>query len=245
VSDPTSVLGSTLARRVAAILRQRILSAEVGYEPGRRLYAARIAQELGVSVTPVREALQLLAAGHLVELSPHRSVRVVQIAPDDFEDLLRVLSSLQALAVQFRSGPFSSHDITRLTRCLEACEAAMAVNDIETYRRHDEEFHRLIAVASGSPTLAGLYVYLSDQAATLEIYFPHEPEAIAVSLAEHWDLLHDLAEGDVARSVLAMEEHNKRSRERARRAYLRLVGAGAGESPDGEPPRASSRGSRA
>jgi DNA-binding GntR family transcriptional regulator len=216
-------LASTLAYRVAAIVRQRVLAAEPGYEPGARLMSSRLAVELGVSITPVREALQLLAAENLVELSPHRGVRVAHISPDELEDLLRVRAGLQTLAVRFQDGRLSPASIALLQDCLTRCADALDRNDVAAYRHSDREFHRQLAIASGSPRLASLYESLSQQAAIVEIYFPHQPESMRESLSEHWALLHQLAEGDASKSDEAMEEHGRRSIERARVAYATLA----------------------
>jgi DNA-binding GntR family transcriptional regulator len=217
------VLASTLGNRVAALLRQRILGRAPGYQPGSRLFAARIGAELGVSITPVREALQLLAAEHLLDLSPHRGVRVAHISPEEFEDVLRVLGALQALAVRFRGGRFSSVDIAQLSESLKACQAALERNDVPAYRQHDHDFHHRLMALGRSPKLTSLYEILSAQAAILEIYFPHQPESMGASLAEHWELVRQLAEGDPAKSELAMEEHGRRSVDRARQAYQQIL----------------------
>src|SRR5207249_1449056 len=150
---------------------------------------------------------QLLAADHLVESSPHRGVHVVQVSPGELEELLRVLSALQTLAVRFKDGRLSPASIARLIQCLEGCEEALKRNDVDGYRKHDADFHRQLAIASESPRLASLYDYLKNQASILEIYFPHQPDSMAESLAEHSALVHQLAEGDPTGSELAMEEH--------------------------------------
>lgn len=230
-------LASTLGHRVAAVLRQRVLSTEPGYRPGQRLFAAQIAAELGVSITPVREALQLLATEHLVDQSPHRGVHVAHVDPLEFEDILRVLTGLQILAIRFRGGRLPPDEIVQLTECLDACEAAVNSHDLAAYRHYDHEFHDRIIVLSHSPKLVSLYHNLDQQAAILEIYFPHEPDVIGVSLAEHRDLVVQLAEGDPTKSELAMEEHGERSLARARRAYQKLPAA----SPEHDPPRSKDR----
>jgi DNA-binding GntR family transcriptional regulator len=162
-------------------------------------------------------------------------VRVVGIAPHEFEDLLRVLAGLQALAVRFQDGRLSAGAVAKLTECLDCCVTAVACDDVASYRVHDHRFHRELVVGSGSVWLTSLYDNLCAQAAILEIYFPHEPESISASLAEHWELLRQLAEGAPAVSEAAMEEHSKRSVERARRAYERVAAAsiGVGETLDG------------
>jgi DNA-binding GntR family transcriptional regulator len=225
---------TTLAERTADLLRHRILTLTPGYEPGDRLYPHRLAQDLGVSVTPIREALKLLAAEWLIEFSPRRGASVVRLSEAELDDLMAVQSGLEALAVRLGGGRLGPEDVDRLTACLDASEEAIARNDIATYRAKDAEFHRLLVAASHSPRLIGLYDVLLQQAQILAIQSPRYLGAMRESFEDHRALVAELALGEGSRAEEAIRAHWERSRERLLRKYDEFIRAARGG--DVEPP---------
>lgn len=208
---------TTLAERTAEVIRRRILTLQPGYQPGDRLYPSKLAENLGVSVTPVREALALLAAEGLVEPSPWRGVNVVKLSLTDLDDLISVRAGFEMLAIRMSGSRFTADETASLEKCLDACEKAIADNDIATYFEWDREFHRLLVAGSRSRRLAGLYQTVLNQARILEIYNPRFSETVRESLAEDRQLLHELKRGDPERAEEAVMAHWQRSRVRLRR----------------------------
>jgi DNA-binding GntR family transcriptional regulator len=210
---------TTLPERTAEVVRQRILTLAPGYRPGDRLYPGKIAEDLGVSVTPIREALKLLASEGLVEFSPRRGASVSRYSASELRDIISVQAGLETLAIRFNEGKFSRAEIAGLRKRLDVCERAIKRNDVALYRGNDDEFHRLIVAASRSPRLIGLYEVLQQHTRIIEIQNPHYPEAMRESLEEHRALVEQLERGDVARIEQAILEHWDNSRARLFRKY--------------------------
>lgn len=210
---------TTLAERTASVIRQRILTLTDGYRPGDRLYPGKLAEDLDVSVTPIREALKLLAAEGLVEFSPRRGASVIHYSAAELRDLVAVQAGLETMAIRFSEGRFSREEIAALRKRLEACERAIARNDLSAYLANDDEFHRLLVAGSRSPRLIALYEGIRKQAVIIEIQNPRYPEAMQESLAEHRLLLDQLSQGDVERCEEAVAAYWEHSRARLCRKY--------------------------
>jgi DNA-binding GntR family transcriptional regulator len=210
---------TTLAERTAEVIRQRILTLAPGFQPGERLYPGKLAQDLDVSVTPIREALKLLAAEGLVEISPRRGASVSRYSAAELRDIIAVQAGLETLAVRFNDGKYTRAEIAELRKRLDVCERAIKRNDVALYRANDDEFHRLLVTGSRSPRLIGLYETLQTHARIIEVQNPHYPDAMRESLAEHRDLVVLLEGGDVARIERAIAEHWDKSRARLCRKY--------------------------
>jgi len=210
---------TTLAERTAEVIRQRILTLASGFQPGDRLYPGKLAELLDVSVTPIREALKLLAAEGLVEFSPRRGASVSRYSAAELRDIVAVQAGLETLAVRFCDAKFTRGELAELGKRLDLCERAISRNDVALYRKNDDEFHRLLVAGSRSPRLIDLYAILQKQSRIIEIQNPLYPETMRESLAEHRDLVEHLARGDVARTEQAVVVHWENSRARLCRKY--------------------------
>lgn len=115
-------------------------------------------------MTPVREALKMLAVQGLIEYSPRRGAAVTRLSVGELDDLIAVLSGPEMLAVRLSGGRVAESDLDLLGRCLVDCERAIEGGDIAAYRSADDQFHRLIVATSGSRRLGGLYDSLLRQA---------------------------------------------------------------------------------
>lgn len=210
---------TTLAERTASVIRQRILTLTDGYRPGDRLYPGKLAEDLDVSVTPIREALKLLAAEGLVEFSPRRGASVIRYSAAELRDLVAVQAGLETMAIRFSGGRFSRGEIAALRRRLDACERAINRHDLAAYLANDDEFHRLLVAGSRSPRLIGLYEGIRKQAGIIEIQNPRYPEAMQESLAEHRKLVDQLSQGDLTKCEEAVAAYWEGNRARLCRKY--------------------------
>jgi DNA-binding GntR family transcriptional regulator len=215
-------LARTLAERAADIIRSAIVTLSPGYRPGTRLYPHLLAESLGISVTPVREALKLLVAEGLIELSPRRGFSVIRLSREELDDLLSVRAGLEALALRFRDGRLTPAEIAQLEDCLDACEQALAAADLETCWLNDGKFHRLIVEFSGSPRLRALYETVLHPARMMEVYNPSQADTLREGLREHRALLAQFATGAPEQSAPALLEHWEQSRIRLHGKYAAL-----------------------
>lgn len=193
------------AEAASATLRAAILGGEL--PPGARLGEVELAEQLGVSRTPVREALRRLAADGLVEVLPHRGARVVQWSAEDLEEIYELRALLEshgAARAATRVHPEELPGLAALCADMERCARRGPARDLDRLATLNAEFHQRILVASGSARLAGLMSSVVQVPLVLRTFDRYSPEALERSLGHHRELVAALAAGDAewARSVM-------------------------------------------
>jgi len=131
---------------VAEQMRKAILDGY--YKPGEWLRQERLAQELGVSQMPVREALKELAAEGLIEHVPYRGARVVPFSAEDVLDLYSHRAFLEGQAARFAAQNITPEELQTLKRFQMDMENNLAPEKVAGYRSINREFHKLIFTAS-------------------------------------------------------------------------------------------------
>lgn len=174
----SSISRTVLREQVKDILLQRIVSGEL--QPGERLVETRIAQELGTSQAPVREALRDLELLRLVESEPFRGARVRQFGDDELVEVYPVRAALEEVAGRFAAEKLQG-DVGALEAELEAMRKAAKRGDTQALVEHDIAFHRLIVEAAGIPVLTQCWKLLGVEGRiTLTLYHDYvEPEEAA------------------------------------------------------------------
>lgn len=142
-------------------LRQAILTGEL--KPGERLMEIHLANKLGVSRTPIREAIRKLELEGLVTMIPRRGAEVAQITEKSMNDVLEVRRALDALCVELACERITQEDTERLRLACEAFETAVRTGDIKKIARADVELHDIIVQATGNQRLVQLINNLSEQ----------------------------------------------------------------------------------
>ncbi len=143
-------------------LKSEILRGEL--PPGFQAPEPEIAGRLGMSRTPVREALIRLEAERLVDLVPRRGAKVLPISQKEFCDIFEILAVLGALAARKAAArDLSNGDFPDMSGVLDDADGALAAGDIEAWARIDDRFHRLLARGSGNVRLEGTITGLLDQ----------------------------------------------------------------------------------
>ena len=164
----SGVARTVLREQVKELLAGRIIRGEIA--PGEPLVETRIAQELGTSQAPVREALRDLALLGLVETEPFRSARVRQISEKEVFDIYPVLAALDELATRMACVKLAG-DVSGLEPEVEAMRSAAADDDRPKLITHNLAFHRFILDASENTSLAKCWASLGVEALlTLTIY---------------------------------------------------------------------------
>lgn len=142
-------------------LRQAILTGEL--KPGERLMEIHLANKLGVSRTPIREAIRKLELEGLVTMIPRRGAEVAQITEKSMNDVLEVRRALDALCVELACERITPEDTERLKLACETFEAAVRTSDVKKVAKADVELHDIIAQATGNQRLVQLINNLSEQ----------------------------------------------------------------------------------
>ncbi|HPK06778.1 MAG TPA: GntR family transcriptional regulator, partial [Aminivibrio sp.] len=133
-------------------LRHRIITKQL--KPGQRLPEVNIAVQMGVSRTPVREALRRLASEGLVIIIPNSGARLAAPTVREIEDTFLVREQLECLAIRLAAERIGDRHLRRLEEALVEEARAIEERDLETYLEVNEAFHKAVADASGNRVLA-------------------------------------------------------------------------------------------
>ncbi|WP_126426986.1 GntR family transcriptional regulator [Brevibacillus marinus] len=177
-------------------------------QPGEKLQDAEIAEALGVSRTPVREALQLLQVMGFVEMNPGRDTRVTTIAKDDILKVYPVLASLHALAAELAAAAIRPEQLARLRRINDQFAATLAQKEAYQAMELDEQFHGEILDAAANPYITSFSGTLQMHIRRLKYVFLQRPIADArKSVAEHAAIVEALERRDGEAAAALMKQN--------------------------------------
>ncbi|MCR5255588.1 MAG: GntR family transcriptional regulator [Acetatifactor sp.] len=142
-------------------LRQAILTGDL--KPGERLMEIHLADKLGVSRTPIREAIRKLELEGLVIMIPRRGAEVAQITEKSMNDVLEVRQSLDALCVELACDRITAEELENLKRACVGFELAVKTKDTKKIAQADVALHDIILKATGNDRLINLVNNLAEQ----------------------------------------------------------------------------------
>ena len=207
----------SLGDRVVHQLLDHLLSGRIA--PGSRLREVELAARLGVSRTPVREALARLARDGLVELLPNRGAIVRQLGADELRHIYQLREALEGLAAELACEHCTPDDLTRLRTLFDAA-AVRDANFATACRQVDQELHRLIAARSGNPVLAQEIRRFHDLVQLVRERVDDVSGALDQALAEHRAILTALERRRPTEARAAMTAHIRHALEVALRHAL-------------------------
>lgn len=153
-----------LSSKIKDRILQLILEGEL--EPGDRLVETRIARDLGVSQSPVREAIRDLVAVGFLEIEPYRGARIRRFTREEFLDDMEIRGELEALAARRAATRISSAEIARLRSLVAEMHAMGEAGDAHGQATRNTEFHRTVVDAAGSEGLMRAWAVLEPFART-------------------------------------------------------------------------------
>jgi DNA-binding GntR family transcriptional regulator len=192
-----------LSEDIARFVRRRIFDGT--YPAGGYIRLEQLASELGVSVTPVREALFELRAEGLLAQQPRRGFVVLPVTGRDIADVSNVQAYVGGELAARAAHNITDDQVRELTAIQDALEDAYRRDDGEAAVRLNHEFHRAINVAADSPKLAQMMSLITRYAP--ESVFPTIESWPAESVRHHRQLLTALAQRDDTLARTAMSEH--------------------------------------
>lgn len=194
---------AVLRDQIKEVLLERILEGD--YEPGERLVETQIAQELGISQTPLREALRELEILRFVVSEPFKGTRVREVSREEILEIYPVRAALEEVAAREAAIKLDG-GLDALEDELEGMLRAEEAGDLHGQVRHDVRFHRLIVEASGNRTLLDLWGSLRIEARTLITFL--QADIDLRELAEtHRPIIEALRSGDSGESGRILREH--------------------------------------
>ena len=196
---------SSLSEKVYRILRDEI--AEGRYQTGECLIETKIAEELGVSRTPVREALKQLELEDLVSSHPNRGVVVKAFSSEDLQDVSTIRHLLEGQAAFWAAERVTEQQLGELKEVVELMEFYTGKNDVAHLVQLDTRFHELIYEASGSRTIRHILASLHHNIRKARQSSLTIPDRAACSLNEHIQIFHAIERHDAPAAKLQMESH--------------------------------------
>lgn len=190
---------------VYAALKERIFDGRL--PPGVRIVETAVADEFGVSRTPVREAIHRLISEGIVERTSGRGLAVVELTGEEIEDLYVTRMVLEGLAARLTAVRRSEHDLATLTAIQHAMEAALVDGDASRIARINFEFHAEIQRIAGNSTTARFMVLIHEAVRRFGTTTLALPERAASALAEHRALIDAFDDRDADRAEAIARSH--------------------------------------
>lgn len=185
----------TLVESAYQAIRQRILDNE--YPQGHQVLEQELAVQLGMSRTPIREALVRLEQENLVQLIPRHGMRVVPLSVDDLRDMYEVLTALELTAIERLARARPERDVLEtIDAALDAMDAAIRKRDRDAWMAADERFHRTLIDLCGNPRLKALADVLWDQSHRARITTVRLRPDLQPSNEEHREVVEAIGRGD-------------------------------------------------
>jgi DNA-binding GntR family transcriptional regulator len=200
-----------LAEDAADRIREEILCGRFGQ--GQHLVEASIAEQLGISRGPVREALKLLRSEGLVDDQPHRGTHVVSLSSDDVREIYDLRAALESWAVRRLAHLRRATDLVELHKLLDRLDDALRHNDSRSVAKADLAFHETICRLTGNTRLHAVFVRYMG---TLQALFKLD-ELVYGSLDEiffqHRPLVEAIEAGDEDLAATRLQEHVEQARD--------------------------------
>lgn len=191
--------------RAADELRIRILGGE--YVPGERLGEAELASALGVSRTPIREALRMLAADGLVEITPNKGARVVEHPRADLDAIFAIRAHVEGLAARAAAAVASDDDLDRLDAIATDLEKHSDAGRLDEVYSLNADFHGLLNGMAGSSVLTSTVSQLIHASVLFRTLHAFDEDARRRSCAHHHEIVAALRARDADWAEAVMHAH--------------------------------------
>jgi DNA-binding GntR family transcriptional regulator len=205
VRDAPRLENRTLRERVFEHLREEILAGEL--PAGTELHEVGLAQSLGVSRGPLREALGRLAAEGLVTITPRRGAVVTKLTRREFVEAYQVREALESLAVRLAVPRLTREDRRALHDLHDEMVRLAEQGDAEGFFDANRRFHEVFVRGSGNERLQDMHRLLIAQMARLLAKSQQLRGGLQQSIAEHQAILEAVDAGDAERAARLLEEH--------------------------------------
>lgn len=186
-------------------LRQAILKGEL--EPGERLMEIQLADRLGVSRTPIREAIRKLELEGLVLMIPRKGAEVAKISEKSLRDVLEIRRALDALAIELCIERMTEEDIKALAEAQEEFRKSVEGNEAMVIAESDERFHDVIYNSTNNPRLVQMLNNLREQMYRYRLEYIKDAEKRQILVSEHDQILKAICERNVTEAKAAIRQH--------------------------------------
>ena len=195
----------SLRHQVTAALRSALITGQL--TPGVTYSVPTLADQLGVSATPVREAMLDLVAQGIVAAVPNKGFRVTEMTEADLDALAEVRRMLEVPVIERISGTLAAEQISQLQDIAERVRECAAAGDLVGYLEGDREFHLQLLGCIGNAKLVGIVDSLRTQSRLYALTDLAESGQLVTSADEHLQLLDAVARGDADAAADLMNHH--------------------------------------
>ena len=186
-------------------LRQAILKGEL--EPGERLMEIQLAERLGVSRTPIREAIRKLELEGLVLMIPRKGAEVAKISARSLRDVLEVRRALEEPAIELACQRMTEEDLGELQKAQDEFKKAIADGDAMRIAETDEHYHDVIYSGTQNAKLIQMLNNLREQMYRYRLEYIKDADKRKILILEHERVLKAIRDRKVAEAKEAMREH--------------------------------------
>lgn len=202
-------------------LRQAILRGEL--KPGERLMEIQLANKLGVSRTPIREAIRKLELEGLVLMIPRRGAEVAEITEQNLRDVLEVREALEELSVKLACEHATQAQIEEMKQAAKVFEESLSGDDVTRIAEADVAFHDAINMATDNQKLIQILNNLREQMYRYRTEYLKEKDRHEQLIREHHEIVKALEERNEERVAKIVKQH-LRNQERAVKEIIREQG---------------------
>ena len=194
---------------VFSTLRKAILKGELA--PGERLMEKQLAEKMGVSRTPIREAIRKLELEGLVIMIPRKGAEVAKITEQDIKNVLEVRAALESLAVKLACQKMTDEDMQVLLSINDAFTEAARIMDVETVIKKDVEFHDVIYHSTNNEKLVQMINNLREQIYRFRVEYIRQMSDFKTLVEEHEEIVKTIMEknGVEAQEIAARHIENQ------------------------------------
>lgn len=194
-----------LRELVLEAIREAIINGNL--KPRERLMEIQLAEELGVSRTPIREALRKLELEGFIVMVPRKGAYVADISIKDIADVFEIRTALEGLAAGLAAERITEEELENMERCLVEKGEAIALGDIEKLVETDTKFHEAIYKASRNERLWTILNNLREQFQRLRTTSLSVPGRMQQSLKEHREIVEAIQSRDVQLARQMAQDH--------------------------------------
>ena len=200
-------------------LREAILKGDL--KPGERLMELQLAAKLGVSRTPIREAIRMLEQEGLAVTTPRKGAEVAKMTLKDMEDVLEIRASLDELASQVATVRITEEQLVRLKERKQDFEISLKSGNVKLIAEADVKFHDVIYEATNNPKLVSMLNNLREQIYRYRIEYLKDTEKYPTLIKEHEEIYQSLLAHNEEEALKATIVHVENQAEAVKEVIIR------------------------
>jgi DNA-binding GntR family transcriptional regulator len=212
---PTKAAARTAARKLPERValheqardRLRTLIVRGDLAPGVAILETRLSEELGISRTPLREALKLLAAEGLLELRSNRSAQIAPLRPAEIDEIFEVISAIEGIAAQLAASRITNPELRRLSQLQDRMETHHEEGRLDDYFKINQEIHSFIIACAKNAVLRSTHDTLLARAERARYFALSSRSRWDDSVLEHRQILKALKMRDGTAAARALTQH--------------------------------------